>query len=402
MTSQTPPQERNNRIDSESHRQNSGRFSIAIKQRRPSFALIVLFWMVIAFTMASKTLWDHFYGDETCFYLPRLAAQLPQYGFWALVTPFFLCLPSSRHFTKAGLWRKGMLLGILGALSLGLLGLLNGLAHNLFVHGLETWHDQPGWYWELFVGQTYPNIMIFLAIMCFAFAWNYFHQSKQRALREAQLEHQLTQARLQALQIQLQPHFLFNTLNTISALVDRDPKATKRVVSRLSQLLRKSLETTQNQTVSLLQELAFLKGYIEILEIRFRERLSFHLDIQPACLTCMVPNLLLQPLVENAIKHGFHRMPKNAAIHIGARLEQDQLHLWVFDNGCGADLAHLKLGLGLGNLKDRLLNLYGHACYWEIGSKPEGGLSIDVFLPIVWSLTKHEELANMEGLTACG
>lgn len=400
MTFPTPPQE-SHQPESALAAENGERMRTNHIKRRPSLPFIFLFWTLIALTMTSKTLWDHFFGDETCFYLPRLAAQLPQYGFWALVSPWLLQIPSSPSFLKRDLWRRAFFLTMLGIILLLLLGILNGVSHNIFVHWVETWHNQFGWYWKLFLGQTYAHIMIYFAVMSFAFAWDYFHQSKQQALREVQLENQLTQARLQALQIQLQPHFLFNTLNTISALVGRDPTATKRVVARLSQLLRKSLDSTQEQTVPLHQELAFLEGYIEIIEIRFSGRLTFQLEIEPSCLSCMVPNLLLQPLVENAIKHGFHRMPRDAKIYVGARIMEDRLHLCVFDNGCGTDLAHLKLGLGLGNLKDRLTNLYGETCYWEIGSKPEGGLSIDMFLPVIRSMS--QDVGNVtEGLAECG
>jgi LytS/YehU family sensor histidine kinase len=209
------------------------------------------------------------------------------------------------------------------------------------------------------------ELAVYLVILMAGFARSYYFQQKARqeeARRlEAQteaLEAQLTEARLVALRMQLNPHFLFNTLHAISTLVDRDPGGVRRMIARLSELLRHVLDEEAPQEVPLSEELAFLDDYFEIQSIRFQGRLDTAVDVPPSLSDAQVPNLILQPLVENAIRHGASQVRGVGRIAVRARRDEEALVLWVTDNGPGLPAAP-EDGLGLRNVRARLSELYG-------------------------------------------
>ena len=204
----------------------------------------------------------------------------------------------------------------------------------------------------------------------------------EASLESQQLQARLDQARLQALRLQLQPHFLFNTLNTINALVHVDPPTAERMVTGLSELLRVSLGTAGDQEVRLDRELEVLRHYLDIQLVRFPDRLSVRFDIDPAAREAMVPSLLLQPLVENAIKHGI--TPRVAAGHlnISVRRQNEMLSLEVVDDGVGARRGGpMSEGVGLGNARARLASLYGAQHRFEAGPRTEGGFNVTIEIP---------------------
>jgi hypothetical protein len=204
----------------------------------------------------------------------------------------------------------------------------------------------------------------------------------EAARESAELQARLDQARLQALRLQLQPHFLFNTLNTITALVHRDPPSAERMVTGLSELLRVSLGTAGEQEVHLERELEMLRHYLDIQLVRFSDRLSVRFDIDPAAREAMVPSLLLQPLVENAIKHGITPRVAAGNLQISVRRQDAMLALEVRDDGVGRrDATPLLEGVGLGNARARLASLYGPRHRLEAGPRPEGGFEVRIEIP---------------------
>ena len=222
------------------------------------------------------------------------------------------------------------------------------------------------------------------AVATYAAHWQERLSSRfSEAARESEeLQARLDQARLQALRLQLQPHFLFNTLNTITALVHRDPPSAERMVTGLSELLRFSLGTASEPEVRLDRELEVLRHYLDIQLVRFPDRLSVRFDIEPAARDAMVPSLLLQPLVENAIKHGI--TPRVAAGHlqISVRRQNDTLLLAVRDDGVGTrSTTPMSEGVGLGNARARLASLYGDQHRFEAGPRPGGGFDVTIEIP---------------------
>lgn len=226
------------------------------------------------------------------------------------------------------------------------------------------------------------NLLVYWVIVAVTAAFDYNRRLRERELRAAELEKRLVQAKLQALQMQLNPHFLFNTLHSISALMHRNVDAADRMIAQLSDLLRSALANSDAQEVTLKQELAFLERYLEIEKTRFGERLTVKMDIAADVLNALVPNLILQPLVENAIKHGIEPRARPGRIDLKAIREDGRLSLVVSDNGNGiTGNAPSREGVGLSNTRARLRELYGSDHRFEMGNGPAGGLLVQLIIP---------------------
>jgi two-component system LytT family sensor kinase len=213
---------------------------------------------------------------------------------------------------------------------------------------------------------------------------SYYSKFQEREHRASQLEAQLAKANLQALKSQLQPHFLFNTMHSISALMLTDVRAADKMMTRLSDLLRMSFESDGGQITTLGRELEFAMAYLEIEKVRFGDRLNIVLKIAPETLDAQVPHLLLQPLVENAVRHGIARLSGGGEIRVISRLEGDQLQLAIRNNGPGfgdSNLARPKAGLGLRATQERLQTLYGNDHAWSVQALPEGGVEVSLRIP---------------------
>ena len=218
--------------------------------------------------------------------------------------------------------------------------------------------------------------------------------SFSRATEEReQLEARLARAQLQSLRLQLHPHFLFNTLNTINALVGTDRHAAERVISGLSELLRMSLSSASEQEVSLARELELLAHYIEIQQIRFQDRLTVSFRIDPDTRHALVPNLVLQPLVENAIRHGIAPRAAPGHVVVTAVRRGDRLEMSVVDDGVGENpRAEHRDGVGLGNTRARLLSLYGSDHRFEAAGEHGGGFAVRMEIPYRTEIAPKETL----------
>ena len=221
----------------------------------------------------------------------------------------------------------------------------------------------------------------FWGLVGVAHALQFYERSKSRERRARELESRLTQARLEALRMQLNPHFLFNTLNSIASLVHDDPATAERMIEALSDLLRLALHTVDRQEVSLRDELHFLDQYLLIERARFGERLCVERQIDVSALHATVPALILQPLVENAVNHGIERQLGPSIIRVIAQRAGDTLRLEVSDNGRGAISETLSEGVGLRNTRLRLKELYDERGHLEVFSKPGEGFSARVKIP---------------------
>jgi two-component system, LytTR family, sensor kinase len=209
----------------------------------------------------------------------------------------------------------------------------------------------------------------------------YQRVSKDRAIRASMLEANLAQAQLQVLRMQLQPHFLFNTLNSISALMHRDVKRADSMIAALSDLLRMSLRNVGAQEVPLQAEVDFLKRFIEIMSLRFGERLRITVSVDPAAQGAQVPSLFLQPLVENSIQHGIGDRLQGGTVTVGIRRVADRLVVEVVDDGRGLPPGGYKEGVGLASTRTRLIHLYGDDHTFSIRSAPGEGVRIIMEIP---------------------
>ncbi len=236
---------------------------------------------------------------------------------------------------------------------------------------------------KLLVSYTLSNICKYWIVVLGCLGWHYYKAYRERERQAAALATELVQARLQALRMQINPHFLFNTLNTISALIPENPEAADRMIARLSGLLRRTLESGDVQEVPLREELEFLKSYLEIEQMRFPDRLTVTFDIDPKAQELLVPHLILQPLVENALRHGILPREEAGRVEISARVaDEHYLELKVRDNGNGLPTAGPGAeGIGLQNIRSRLAHLYGEAQKFELANAPGGGVEACVRIP---------------------
>ena len=228
------------------------------------------------------------------------------------------------------------------------------------------------------------ELVLFLAVVGVAHALRFHERDRQRALEAAELAVELSEARLTALEAQLDPHFLFNTLNGVATLMHRDADAADRMLTRLAELLRATLERTGHHEVALREELALLERYLGIAQVRFGDRLQVELDVPEAALEVLVPRFLLQPLVENALQHGIQRFAGRGKICIAARLGGGELTLVVENDGPRErGDGQARAGIGLANTRARLAHLYGDDVdRLTLEHVPAGGARVAVRLPL--------------------
>lgn len=250
-----------------------------------------------------------------------------------------------------------------------------------FVQKGELQFTTPRDWSALFWGVEY-FLLTYFCIVAAIHAYLYYEKYRERELKSSRLEAQLALARLEVLKIQLHPHFLFNTLNAISALMHRDVDAADRMIALLSDLLRLSLDKDDRHQVSLRSELQFLERYLAIEKIRFRDRLVVDMDIDPPCLEAQVPRLILQPLVENSIRHGIAVRSAAGHVAIKARRKGNRLDLTVSDDGPGISGKPVREGVGLANTRARLEQIYGPDHRFELVNGSDiGGLSVQLEIP---------------------
>lgn len=228
------------------------------------------------------------------------------------------------------------------------------------------------------------NMVMYWLLVFAHFGWSFYQRYCERELQTAQLQRELLESRLSALRMQLNPHFLFNTLHAVSALIHANPEAADRVVARLSELLRLSLDQSKPQEVPLSEEMSFLARYLEIEQTRFAERLKVDIQIDPNVEQSLVPYLILQPLVENAIRHGIEPREEEGRLTISARRNNGTLELRVSDNGNGLPQSNgdfPKEGIGLSNTRSRLQHLYGNQFQFDLVDAKGGGLEARLNIP---------------------
>ena len=300
-----------------------------------------------------------------------LVWEIPYWLLWAGLAPVVF-LFTRRFPIDRERWFRNSLLHIITcvALTIAHRAIYLIIGWLLHVAAYKNLSSIPDLYSSDILFNLPTGFMSYGTIFLISYAIDYYRRHQEEELKisrlktelaEAQL--QVTEAQLQALKMQLHPHFLFNTLNSISALLDEDPEAADQMLARLGDFLRLTLENSGAQQVTLQEELEFLRCYLEIERVRFHDRLTVNMQIDPDALEAQVPNLILQPIVENAIRHGIVSRIAPGQIEIKACLKDNVLRLSVKDNGPGLGAvdggrAILREGLGLANTRSRLAQMY--------------------------------------------
>lgn len=311
-----------------------------------------------------------------------VAEQLASWWPCALLTP---------PVVAATLWiraRQASLLGALGAhvvvalLFVTVGGAMMGTLENLlpWAEPEGGWLTTAGWGIVRYLG---PDLLIYLFLIASAQSAAHAWESRRRAIAAANYSRQLAEARLHVLSAQLQPHFLFNSLHAISALIWDDPARADRLLARLSEMLRFTLRSGDRVETTLTEEVALLQRYAEIQEARYGNRLQVLFDVEAGVGDALVPRLILQPLVENAIRHGITRRISPGRVEVRAWGGKGRLHLMVRDDGVGLrDDAPVREGMGLSITRARLRQLYGADQRFALAPAPEGGAICTLSFPL--------------------
>jgi sensor histidine kinase YesM len=296
----------------------------------------------------------------------------------------------ARRYSLVGsAWKRNVLVHVPAFLIISAAHSAAATVITLTVKPFDNMGTSPMAFWPRFLsrmaGAFGSDLLVYGAVIGVCYAFDYYRKYREREFLATQLEAQLAQAQLESLRTQLHPHFLFNTLNGVVGLVrDNKNEAAVNMLVGLSDLLRHALEHSTQQEVELKEEIDFLELYLNIQQMRFSDRLQIKLDIDPNTTGALVPSLILQPLAENALRHGIGRSVASGLVGISSHLENGSLKLTVFDNGAGLpENWQLKSGggIGLANTAARLEQLYGENHRLDVRNRPEGGVEVVIVVP---------------------
>lgn len=352
--------------------------TVAYRQGLLRYSGIWAIWLAVALVTAFQTYAAGFAGGPRLELGQALVNGLLWYSAWAVLTPGVVAV--TRAF--AGERRLGRLLAI--HLAFGLLfAVLHAALYssiNAIIYFRAPWAPwSNGLVIMKLATSVHVHLMIYAIIVAIVLGARAYRTMRDREVAAARLEAQLAEAETAALRAQLQPHFLFNTLNAISALVPDDPVKAQRLIARLGDLLRLSIDQHWSQQSTLADELDFTDTYLAIEEARLGERLRIVRDIAPDVQTVQVPTLLLQPLAENAVRHGIAPSITGGTLTIEAQPAGDMLRISVADDGKGAGA--IREGIGLGNARLRLRQLYGERQSLTIETAPGRGFRVTILVP---------------------
>jgi two-component system LytT family sensor kinase len=346
-----------------------------------NWALIFAAWTLIVLTFSGQAyVFAVARGRPDNFWHEFLTASSDWY-IWATLTPLVLFLCRRFRITSQN-WLTAIPLHLIAGIIVSFVQLAIQVRLNFIVNAGYT---MPYWrviyFFATFKGHI--NLLTYWVIVALNHGIYYYKQSRARELAWSRMEADLANAQLQVLNMQLHPHFLFNTLHSISTLISEDPQTARQMVLKLSDLLRASLNKIEQPAVSLQQELELLECYISIEQTRFKDRLTIERAIDPNTLACEVPTMILQPLVENAVRHGIGKHRQADRISIVARRSNGRLLLEVQNNiGSVENGGHAPArGIGLSNTRARLEQLYGNHHSFEIANREGGGVAVRLSLP---------------------
>lgn len=305
-------------------------------------------------------------------FLEKLVEASPAPLVWAILTPL-ACWWSHRHPVRRPLNRRllrshamGLILWLVAFVTLIVPARFLLLPGPMRVEGLTGEWGLASWWWYTLIERVPGEIIVYFGIVAL---WS----ALENAGHAARLSRQITEARLQALTAQIHPHFLFNTLNTIAEMAESgETDRVRSMTVGLSDLLRRSLQTGSRRLITLGEELEFLEAYLEIEQVRFGDRVDMHISAPPEIINTLIPPMILQPIVENAVKHGAARTSENAVIEISARIDGSFLVVDVFNAPGRVDQTNRDSGIGIRNVQDRLLEMYGDEHEFSISNRDLG------------------------------
>jgi len=344
----------------------------------------LLLWGVIAAVQAFQNYTGTLAEGLPADLLQSLVLQAATYAPWALFTPFlylyFRRFPIDRLFSIRTLVFLPLIAGACIAAQIA--------SHTTAMALFPSPASHPRPFWSMYASMlqwiSLPSFLSFAVIVGGCHAVNYYERFREREQASSILQRQLAEAHLEALQSQLQPHFFFNTLHAIASLVrDHQPEKAVRMIARLSDLFRRTLADEHTHVISLRQELELLSAYLEIEQTRFQDRLNVRLHIAPETLEAFVPTLILQPLVENAIKHGVSKTSSPLTVTVSSGVEEGQLFLRIENDHSVLDPGWMKKPdtIGISNTQKRLDRLYGQNGRFDLRAEGDAVIA-EVVIPL--------------------
>jgi two-component system LytT family sensor kinase len=313
-----------------------------------------------------------------------LLASLAQWWSWGLVAPLIFWTDARLPFKENQLWMR-ILAHLLASLPITLLDFYVAVAVVVFL-GLEKWSALAH---PLSLLNTFGLLwswLVYWVIVGVIQTLRYYDHYRSSELRLERMQRNFSQARLNALRMQLDPHFLFNALNTVSSQVERNPRLARTMIEHLGDLLRLSLDARDRQEIPLAEELAFLDHYLAIQKIRFADNLRIEIQVASDVKYALVPCLIVQPLVENAIRHGISRRASEGTVTVIAEHRAGRLEILVADDGVGLPSGwtlETSSGMGLSVTRERILGLYPDGnCSFSVRPRRGGGTEVEISLPL--------------------
>jgi hypothetical protein len=363
-----------------------------MKKQAVRFGAILAGWTLLAiFLAANRSLYRFTIGQPASF-VENLRPVLVDYWLWALLTPAIFYLARKFQFTQHN-WVRNSAVHFCAYIALSSLHEVLGLLLHVPAY------IPPGFHGSLLklriVESLHGNFWMYWPIVVIWSLGEYYQRYRERDLRASQLSDKLARAELQGLRNQLHPHFLFNALNSIAALIHEDVEKADDMLADLGHLLRAYLTENDEQEITLNREIDLLSTYVRIQQRRFEGRLLWSTDIAEELQDAIVPTLLLQPLVENAILHGIAPRPGPGYIHVAAHRQGTDLLLDVSDDGIGL-ASGCKENVGISNTRSRLVQLYGNRQSFHIQSKPAAGVIVRVVLPLRFAVDMSGMVKNKD------
>lgn len=365
------------------------RFTKMSRQNLFKIVVVFLSWTLFGVFFAAQSFANSIYFNQPVSFNFVLILWLICGYCWMILTPLVVFL-AKKFVIKSGQVGRNLFIHFIFAAIVSLLHLFLFVTFNTLIMGSK---GNPFSFTEAFQRLLFTNFhfdfLVYWALI------GIFHlreinrrylererETARLAIETSQLETKLAEARLEALKMQLQPHFLFNTLNSISVLMRDDVAIANKMLVQLSELLRVALKSESSQEISLKEELEFLRGYLEIEQMRFQDRLKVDFAVENETLEAQIPNLILQPIVENAIRHGIAPHAEAGKILIESKRSNGFVELSVSDNGAGLTASSKNSnGIGLKNTQERLEKLYGKEQKIELVSGENGGLQVKIKIP---------------------
>jgi two-component system LytT family sensor kinase len=352
------------------------------------WAVIFGFWTFFSFLYANQIYFEMLHTPGMHHSWWRIAFwQLMVWYSWGCLSPLVLGL-GKRFPCEGPSWWRGLLVHFAAGVIFSAAHTAAATSLKILIEPFDVWSDTYPFLIQYRVGLRnffLYDFFVYWAILGVGYAFDYRERYREREAQAAQLKAQLAQAQLESLKMQLHPHFLFNTLHTIAGLVrSNERRPAVNMIAGLSDLLRHALDSADEQEVPLREEVKFIELYLDIQKVRFSDRLAVRIEMAPETLDALVPNLILQPLVENAIQHGIALDDAAGVIVIEAYRNEDLLHIRVCDDGPGLQSGwrmEESVGIGLANTSERLKHLYGAGHRFDLRNGAHGGMTAAISIP---------------------